>query len=107
MADRITNAHLEQLCKVINRAMGTAEKPYTKDDSAGSFGGQYRRNAGNYYISRAYGGVSLEQMCRSGGSRDVITCGHVPKRDLYNRMRAFLDGVEAEQHRQKGAQKDA
>ena len=23
MADRITNAHLEQLCKVINRAMGT------------------------------------------------------------------------------------
>jgi len=103
MADRITNAHLEQLCKVINRAMGTAEKPYTKGGD-----GEYHSNIGNYHIDGAYGGVALEQFANEGGGvRSIFSYRHITKRDLYNRMRAFLDGVEAEQHRQKGAQKDA
>jgi hypothetical protein len=33
-------------------------------------------------------------MCNeSGGVKNVFSCGHIPKRELYNRIHAFLDGL--------------
>jgi hypothetical protein len=52
-------------------------------------------NVGNYHLSHAYGGVSLHQMSNLGGGvRDVFSCGHVPKRNLCDRMFAFLAAKE-------------
>jgi hypothetical protein len=46
---------------------------------------------GAYHLSYAYGGVSLHQYIKPGSTaiHDTFRCGHVPKRDLYNRIQAF------------------
>lgn len=85
---RITIKHLQILVDRINRETGSPMEPYTRgaDD-------RYRANIGNYHISRAYGGASLHRMVNeSGGISDVLSCGHVPMRDLFNRMHAWLAG---------------
>ena len=86
--ERTTQKQLEFLCARINSAQQTPAQPYERID--GSLVGQI----GNYHLSGAYGGVSLHQtMTVGGGVRDVFGCGHVTKRDLYNRMGAYLAGV--------------
>ncbi len=91
MTDRITNAHLNGLCHRLNVCTGN---PRTYCQSAD----RYTANVGHYYIARAnraYGGVALYQVVNeSGGVVDVLRSGHVTKRDLWNRMQAFLRGFE-------------
>lgn len=87
--DRITQKYLDSLCERINSAQKTPAAPYERID------GKLIGQIGNYHLSGAYGGVSLHQIANeSGGARDVFSCGHVPKRDLYNRMRAYLVACE-------------
>lgn len=89
--DRITRANLDWLVERINKATGNPLTTYTKTKD-----GKYKANIGNYHLSGAYGGWALEQICSDGGGvHSTFGCGHVPKRDLYNRMRAFLEGLEA------------
>jgi hypothetical protein len=86
---RISEAALQSVVDRINRTMGTPLTPYTRDES-----GKFAANVGNYHLDGAYGGWALHQMgSESGGIRDVLRSGHVPKRDLYNQMCAFLEGV--------------
>lgn len=81
--ERTTQKQLEFLCERINSAKKTPPAPY--DDKL----------IGNFHLSGAYGGVCLHQtMNESGGVRDVFGCGHVTKRDLYNRMSAYLVACE-------------
>lgn len=88
--DRITQRYLDSLCERINNAKKTPAQPYERLD--GNLVGQI----GNYHISGAYGGVCLHQIAtKSGGVRDVFSCGHVTKRDLYNRMSAYLVACES------------
>ena len=87
--ERITRKQLEFFCERINNAKKTPAKPYERID--GSLVGQI----GNYHLSGAYGGVCLHQtMTEGGGVRDVFSCGHVTKRDLYQMMRAYLAACE-------------
>ena len=87
---RITKDFLQAVCDRINRACGTPLQPYAKDEA-----GNYQPQAQCYHLSGAYGGYSLHQMCAQGsGVHDVFSCGHVSKRDLANRMFAFLRGIE-------------
>ena len=88
--ERITEKQLENLCARINKATGSPETPWSRDGS-----GQLVSNVGNYHLSGAYGGVSLHRMASYGGGsvHDVFSCGHTTKRDLYNRMWAFLAGL--------------
>ena len=87
--ERITRKQLDFLCERINNAKKTPQAPYERID--GSLVGQI----GNFHLSGAYGGVSLHQtMTEGGGVRDVFSCGHVTKRDLYNRMSAYLVACE-------------
>ena len=82
---------LEQVVRIINRETENPETSYTKKD------GKYSANIGNYHLNGAYGGWSLEQMTNEcGGVADTLRCGHVSKRELYNRMEAFLDGLRAQ-----------
>jgi len=87
--DRITQRYLDSFCERINAAQNTPAKPYERIND------KLIGQVGNYHISGAYGGVSLHQMSNeSGGARDVFSCGHITKRDLYNRMRAYLVACE-------------
>ena len=80
--ERTTRKQLDFLCDRINSAKKTPPAPYD-DKLVGQIG--------NFHLSGAYGGVSLHQtMTEGGGVRDVFSCGHVTKRDLYNRMSAYL-----------------
>ena len=55
----------------------------------------YVAQVGNYHLSHAYGGVTLNQMSNiHGGIHETFSCGHVPKRDLFNRLCAYIDGIE-------------
>ena len=91
MTNRITQKDLEAVCKRINMITGNALKPYFRNEE-----GKLIANIGNYHIDGAYGGVALHQMQNeAGGIRDVLGSGHVSKRELYNRMQAFIRGLES------------
>ena len=90
MTDRITEKQLQRLCAVINRQLARPIEPWAKNSD-----GIYRAQIGNLHISHAYGGVSLCEMVTDGGGvNDVFSQGHMPKRELWNRMHAMLDGID-------------
>jgi hypothetical protein len=89
MMDRITEKHLQALCDRLNRITNSPETPYKKD------GNQFIAQIGNYHLDFAYGGVELVRMSNLGGGVDnPLRTGHVPKRELYNRMQAYIAGME-------------
>ena len=88
---RITERDLEALVERINRTAGTPTEMYTRNPD-----GTFTPNARNYHLSGAYGGYALHQLGGEGtGTRDVLGSGHVPKRELYNRMSAYVNGLES------------
>jgi hypothetical protein len=91
MTSRITKSDLAALVARLNIATGNPAEPYSKGAN-----GQWTPNAGNYHLSGAYGGHALHQMAQEGtGTRDVFYSGHVPARELYYRLDAYLRGVES------------
>ena len=84
---RITKADLEKTVDRINRTTGNPLTPYTKDAS-----GKFTSNVGNYHLTGAYGGHGLEQMDNDGGGTRSIF-GYMTKRELYDRMHAYLKGM--------------
>jgi hypothetical protein len=90
MSKRITKSDLTALVSYLNTITNNPADPYTKGDD-----GTYRANLGNYHLSGAYGGHALHQMANDGGGiRDVLHSGHVPARDLYDRIHAYIRGIE-------------
>lgn len=87
--ERITNKQLEYLVSEINEKLNRPKQPYTRDEN-----GIIKANIGNFHLSWAYGGVCLHEMMNEGGGVSTpLVYGHVPKRELYNAMRAFLAGL--------------
>jgi len=87
--DRITDKHLQAVVDRINATLGKPAAPWTRD------GDKFTANIGNYHLSGDYGGKALHQMATDGGGVHDIFGGHMPKRELYERMHAFLRGIEA------------
>lgn len=86
--ERITRKCVELLADRINEVKGTPKITWGKDAN-----GKNKANIGNYHIDGAYGGVSLHCIVNeAGGVDEIFGCGHITKRDLWNRMRAFLEG---------------
>lgn len=93
--ERITEKDLKAVCDRINRVTNSPLESYTKISE-----GKYRANIGNYHLSAAYGGWNLERMVNeAGGVQNVFGHGHIPKRELYDQMHAFLRGIEAVERR--------
>ena len=89
--NRVADKDLHAIAARINRELGTPLESYTRDAE-----GKARACAGNYHISFAYGGASLLQLVNeSGGVRDVLMCGHIPRRELQTGMFAFIQGIYA------------
>jgi len=93
MTDRISIKQLEAMVARLNRLTDSPPKPYERDDD-----GRLRAQIGNWHISQAYGGVCVERMANEGGGVSCpIWMGHVPKREAYNRLSAFIAGLEFNQ----------
>lgn len=85
---RITQKDLQATCDRINRMLDQPLEPYVRIE------GKLVANIGCYHLDHAYGGVALYQMDNNvGGVRDIFG-GHLTKRDLYERMHAFIKGLE-------------
>lgn len=98
MADRITEAHLQAVCDRINRMTKSPMEPWALDPTKGKHVAQ----VGNYHISHAYGGVCLHRMVNEGGGvSSVLGYGHIPKRELYHAMQAFISGLCAAEEMRK------
>lgn len=85
---RITEKYLQATCDRINRVLDQPLEPYARID------GNLVANIGCYHLDHAYGRVALYQMDNDGGGVRDIFGGHLTKRDLYERMHAFIKGLE-------------
>jgi hypothetical protein len=89
--ERITEKNLKALAARINEVTGSPMQTWSRKEDGGMVA-----NVGNYHISFAYGGVNLERITNQGGG---VSCplgmGHGPKRALWDKMHAFLAGLES------------
>lgn len=89
-AQRITAKNLTNVIAHLNKLTGNPLKPYEL------VGDKHVSQRGNYHLSGAYGGWALHQMVGEGGGiRDVLQSGHVPAKQLYNLIHAYIRGLEA------------
>ena len=87
---RITRQVLDGAAVLLNQVAGTPTTPYRKNAD-----GSHVAQVGCFHISGAYGGFALHQMVSEGGAiRDVLYSGHVPARELFNRIMAYRYGLE-------------
>lgn len=90
--NRITNKDLEILVERLNNVTNSPHTSWTRRAD-----GTHTANIGNYHISGAYGGVCLHRIQSDGGGvEDVFRCGHIPKRELHERIWSYLTGIEQE-----------
>lgn len=92
MSTRITTAHLQAIISCINSLTNSPQTPYAAGPD-----GQYVPQANCYHLSQAYGGYALHRMVAEPGSsaiHDVLSRGHMPKRELAELMRAYIRGLE-------------
>ena len=89
MRTRITNKQIEAQIDHLNKLTGSPETPWARVD------GRNTANVGNYHLSGAYGGVCVHRMENTGGGVSTpISYGHVPKRELYEKLVSFIAGIE-------------
>jgi hypothetical protein len=89
---------LKNLITRLNTLCGYPLTDYSKTESPNSPITGYAPNPLNYHISFECGGVALYQMSSTPGCTgedSIFNCGHISKRDLYNRIDAYIKGIEA------------
>jgi len=87
---RINKSDLTATINRLNRETNNPETPWKRVE------GRNVAQIGNYHLSESCGGYCLHQMASEGGGvHDTLRCGHVPKRELYNLMHAYLRGIES------------
>jgi hypothetical protein len=87
---RITEKMLELRMMRLNAITNSPTEAYTVDEY-----GQYKANPGHFHLSHAYGGVCVHRMHNdAGGVTTPILSYHTTKRDMYDRLNAFIDGIE-------------
>ncbi len=92
MTTRITDKHLEGMINRLNKLTGMPSVPYAKNAD-----GTCSPQAGCFHLSHAYGGVALYRMSMTPGCTgvsDPLSTGHIPKRDLYERIYSYICGIE-------------
>ena len=77
---RITQKDLEAKVARLNRIAGFESPKYS--------------TVGAYVLDYAYGGVKLEKWCNDHGAvHDIFNQGFMTKRELYNLMSAYENGI--------------
>tara|TARA_R110000868_G_scaffold327701_1_gene588593 strand:- start:5468 stop:5749 length:282 start_codon:yes stop_codon:yes gene_type:complete len=86
---RITIKDLRAVCARLNRITGSPDTY-----SSNKPGEPFKANIGNYHISQAYGGYCLHRVHNTGGGVSApLSSGHIPARELYNLMQAYISGL--------------
>lgn len=92
---RITDKQLDQLATYLNELTGSPLEYSTRTPQPDGTT-KFKANAGHYHISHAYGGVCLHRVVNEGGGVNTpVVHGHVPKRELFNLIHAFIKGLDA------------
>lgn len=93
---RITKRDLDGAVDRLNVLAGYPEGTplWTRDAD-----GKNRATIGMYLLSGAYGGWKLEQIVSDGGGVRSITHGYLPKREVYNMIHAYREGMHAKSER--------
>jgi hypothetical protein len=87
--NRITKKNLQARIETINSILNRPLTPYTQVE------GKLVANIGNFSLSQAYGGYCVHLMCNDGGGVSTpIWAGHIPARDAYERISAFIAGIQ-------------
>tara|TARA_Y200000002_G_scaffold86142_1_gene68639 strand:- start:37416 stop:37751 length:336 start_codon:yes stop_codon:yes gene_type:complete len=89
---RTTTKHIESLIKQLNQLThNPTETNYLLTTNQGR---KLCWNVGNYHLISAYGGYNLAQVVNNdGGITEPIYGGYVSKRELYNKLTAYTNGV--------------
>lgn len=73
----------------LNEITNSPIKPYE------NVNGKLKANIGNFHLYQAYGAYSLHRMVNEGGGiSDSYVYGLHTKRELFNRLNAFINGLE-------------
>jgi hypothetical protein len=84
---RITDKQLNNLATWINELTDSPVE-YRNQETG-------KINIGHFSISHAYSGVCLHRIVNEGGGCSTpIVHGHIPKRELFEQMHAFIKGLE-------------
>jgi hypothetical protein len=87
---RITEKQLESLVQWVNELTNSPPTSYTRTDD------KLTANIGNYHLYFAYGGVNLHRMTNTGGGVNTpLGEGTRTKRELFNQLHAFINGLRA------------
>ena len=92
---RITVTMLELQVNHLNKITGHNNKPWTRSDD------NIKANIGTFYLDGAYGGYDVHEMVTENGGVKLVFGYHMPKRELYNRLNAFIDGINYERRGEK------
>ena len=90
---RTTTKHIESLIKQLNELThNPTETNYLLTTNQGR---KLCWNIGNYHLISAYGGYNLAQVVNNaGGITQPLYGGYVSKRELYNKLTSFINGVK-------------
>lgn len=81
---RITVGQLESRVKYLNQITGQKEKTWENG----------KANIGTYYLDGAYSGYTVDQICNESGGVIELFSGHMPKKELYYRLNAYISGIQ-------------
>lgn len=85
---RITEIMLQEKVDYLNKITGNPSTPWDVTENGPC------ANIGNYHLSFAYGGVGLQRMDNEGGGvHEMFGGGHGPKRELWDKLCAYIDGI--------------
>ena len=86
--NRITKKTLQARIDTINSILGKPSTPFSFHED-----GTRYVNEGVFILTQAYGGYGVGKMSEEGGVSTPIWYGHIPARDAYERMSAFISGL--------------
>lgn len=78
---------LEEQVDLLNIITNSPKEYFSTD-------GEFIVNVDHFCISGAYGGYELQRTCNNvGGVTAPLNTGHIPKKELYNQLSAFIYGI--------------
>ena len=86
---RILKKDLEILVKKTNELTNSPIEYASNKD-----GEKFKANLGHFHLDGAYGGWKLVRTMSEGGGIEEITYGFVSKKELFDKMHAYIRGLE-------------
>ena len=97
---RVTKKMLKNKVNELNKITGSPVDYYRIDKSPGDIFQVKHTNKNHFCLAGAYGGYQLQRVCNSGGGvNSFFNTGYTSKKELYNLISAFIDGIELQKNK--------